>query len=208
MSNTKETEKILVSKMAGSAKSILISAKTLFWKHGIKRVTVEDICQHAAVSKMTFYRHFQNKHEVANRVIIEVFEHGLQEYRNIMQLQAPFSEKVEKLLVLKRRETLNLSEEFLRDIYQTDQPDLKNRLEKYGKVMRNELMDDFKRAQENGWIRKDIKLEFILYMLDQMDKIIQDKSLLSIYNNVQESSMELTKFFFYGILSNDKGDNE
>jgi len=36
---------------------IIDTSKKLFWKYGIKRVTIEEICREAGVSKMTFYKH-------------------------------------------------------------------------------------------------------------------------------------------------------
>ena len=44
---------------------ILNTARQLFWKHGIRRVSVEEVCREAGVSKMTFYRSFPNKIELA-----------------------------------------------------------------------------------------------------------------------------------------------
>ena len=43
-----------------SAKSKLIveTATDLFMRYGVKRVTVEEICQTAKISKMTFYKYF------------------------------------------------------------------------------------------------------------------------------------------------------
>ena len=35
--------------------------KDLFYKYGIKRVSVEEICAKANVSKMTFYKFYNNK---------------------------------------------------------------------------------------------------------------------------------------------------
>ena len=40
---------------------ILTKGKELFWKYGIKRVAIEEICKQAHVSKMTFYKYFKNK---------------------------------------------------------------------------------------------------------------------------------------------------
>ena len=36
-------------------------AEKLFLRYGLEKVSVEEICQVAKVSKMTFYRYFQNK---------------------------------------------------------------------------------------------------------------------------------------------------
>jgi AcrR family transcriptional regulator len=40
---------------------ILAAGRDLFWKHGFKRVTIEEVCREAGASKMTFYKFFENK---------------------------------------------------------------------------------------------------------------------------------------------------
>jgi len=40
---------------------ILTTGKELFWKFGFKRVTIEEICKEAGVSKMTYYKFFTTK---------------------------------------------------------------------------------------------------------------------------------------------------
>ena len=44
------------------------TAETLFKLYGIKRVTVEEICKKANVSKMTFYKYFRNKIELVKHI--------------------------------------------------------------------------------------------------------------------------------------------
>jgi len=52
--------------------AIFKTGKVLFWKHGIKRVTIEEICTEADVSKMTFYKFFPNKIELAKKLIQQI----------------------------------------------------------------------------------------------------------------------------------------
>jgi len=40
---------------------ILEAAKELFFKHGFKRISIEDICNKADVSRRTFYVYYENK---------------------------------------------------------------------------------------------------------------------------------------------------
>ncbi|WP_372931944.1 TetR/AcrR family transcriptional regulator, partial [Mariniphaga sediminis] len=47
---------------------IMKTARELFWKHGFRRVTIQEICEKAGVSKMTFYKHFPNKIDLAKTV--------------------------------------------------------------------------------------------------------------------------------------------
>lgn len=43
---------------------ILKAARELFFKHGIKSITMDDIAKHIAVSKKTIYQFFANKDEI------------------------------------------------------------------------------------------------------------------------------------------------
>lgn len=175
-------------------------ARMLFWRHGIRRVTVEEICKEAGVSKMTFYRFFKNKKELAEIVLSEIQEEGLKKYRSIMQQEISFAEKMKLIIVLKRDASSEISEEFIKDIYQNNESDLKRKIEEFTHQMRIEILNDFKTAQQNGWIRKDIKLEFIMYMQEQLTQLIFDPNLKHMYKNSQDLIMEVTNFFFYGIL--------
>ncbi|MBL0024612.1 MAG: helix-turn-helix transcriptional regulator [Saprospiraceae bacterium] len=55
------------TKRSKSYLKIITTAKKLFWKHGSSRVTIEELCREAGVSKMTFYRHFNNKNEIIGK---------------------------------------------------------------------------------------------------------------------------------------------
>ena len=62
------------------------------------------------------------------------------------------------------------------------------------------IMEDYIEAQKKGEIRKDIKPRFILYFINQIYEMIKDPQLESLYSDPQEMIMELTNFFFYGIM--------
>ncbi len=184
-----------------SYQAILQRATSLFWKHGVRRVTVEEICREAEISKMTFYRLFNNKNEVAEQVLDGVLEGSMMRYKSIMRQPVPFSEKIKQIMLLKQDTTTGISEEFIRDIYQHEDSGLKQRMEDYRKRMMEEVIEDFRIAQQNGWIRKDLKPEFIMYAMEQFSAMILDEKLIAMYKNSQDIIMEITNFFFYGILS-------
>ena len=56
---------------------ILHTSKELFWKFGFKRVTIEEICKEAGVSKMTFYKFFPNKLELAKTILDKIFDENI-----------------------------------------------------------------------------------------------------------------------------------
>ena len=106
--------------------SILTTGKSLFWKHGIKRVTVEEICRDAEVSKMTFYKFFPNKYELARTIWKKVMEESLTKFRNVVDSDLDFREKIEEMLLIKQQAGKDISLEFINDVYKMPELGLQN----------------------------------------------------------------------------------
>ncbi|BDS13830.1 TetR/AcrR family transcriptional regulator [Aureispira anguillae] len=179
---------------------ILETARRLFWKHGIKRVSIQEICKEAKVSKMTFYRFFDNKLDLAKTLLDLIFNKGLAEYKSIMASKVSFSEKVRMTLLAKFRNSQDISQEFIMDIYKNQELGLLTYIEEKGNAMMDMVLDDYEQAQKDGYVRADIKREFMAYQLYKMREMMLDEKLLALYKNPQELTMELTNFFFYGLL--------
>ena len=101
---------------------IVATAKTLFWKYGIKRVTIEELCKEASVSKMTFYRFFKNKEALAEYLLVNVMNEWHAQYRAIMKQKSPFSSKINQIIALEQMAGENMEEEFFNDILNNDYP--------------------------------------------------------------------------------------
>lgn len=178
---------------------LLHTAKMLFYKYGIRRVTVAEICTEAGVSKMTFYKYFANKADIAKTFLLQMSATGMEEYRSIMRQKIPFAEKVQQIVKMELRNSEGLSQEFIRDIYQDKRLGLREVIEKMQVEAQNEILRDFEKAAKDGAIRKGIKPEFITYFLNKINEMAADEALLPLYENEQELIMELTNFFFYGL---------
>ena len=182
---------------------ILKTGKDLFWKFGFKRVTIEEICKEAGVSKMTYYKFFSNKIELVKTLMDGVFNESLEKYKNITASDIPYPEKVVQIIQLKQEQVHNMSSEFVREYVQSDDPVLINFL---NQLTRNNLqifINDFRKAQEDGDIRTDLKVEFIMYMMNHLTEMTHEEALLNMYDEPQELIMEIIKFLFYGILNRD-----
>ena len=66
---------------------ILAGAEELFNKHGIKRVTMDEIAQHLSVSKKTIYLYFQEKDDLVDDCCKGVMQRRECEF-DIVQKQA------------------------------------------------------------------------------------------------------------------------
>ena len=181
-------------------KGILIAAKELFWKYGFKRVTIEEVCREANVSKMTFYKHFKNKMELIKFLLNHIYDKAIKQYRDIMDSDIPFSEKVKKTIDLKLESSKDISNEFMNDYVRHANSEMVKFLNQKKDENLKMIVNDYLQAQKNGDIRKNIKPEFILYILNHLQEMIKDEQLKNIYNNPQDVIMEFTNFFFYGVL--------
>lgn len=180
-------------------RSIVASAKTLFWKHGFRRVSIEEVCQHAGVSKMTFYRFFPNKVELARTVFDQEAEKGLQQFRNILHEDTSSAEKIRKIVQTKMQGTNDISREFIQDFYANRELGLKEYIEEKTARLWAEMLQDFRLAQEKGWFRRDLKPEFLFFFSQKVADIMTDERLMAMYNTPQELVGEITRFFTYGI---------
>ena len=183
---------------------ILASARDLFWKYGFRRVPIEEICRHAGASKMTFYRFFPNKIELAKAVFDEETARGLERFRTILREESSSAEKIRKIFLLKMEGTNNISKEFLQDFYGNAEVGLKQYIDQKTRDSWNEVLSDFRYAQEQGWFRRDLKPEFLYYFSQKVGDMLTDEKLLSLYPTAQELIKEVTNFFAYGISPADQ----
>ncbi|SRR6056297_3655730 len=181
-------------------RQIVKTAKDLFWKHGMSRITVEEICEKSGVSKMTFYKHFSNKTELAKHILQELFDEGIQVYREIMESNKPYVEKVKAIIQMKMDFTKEISQEFINDLYKGDDPELQEMIEKYVSRNMEMILKDFKKAQKEGNIRKDINPHFLVYMMNKTIDFSTDEQLIKLYSTPQEMINEFVRFFYYGIM--------
>jgi AcrR family transcriptional regulator len=178
---------------------ILAAARDLFWKHGFRRVSVKEICERAGVSKMTYYKHFPNKIELAKMVFDNEVKDGIEKFHNLMGEEIPAPEKIEKMILMKAEGTNNISQEFMEDFYLGSEPELKNFVAEKTRESWESLLKDWKIAQRKGVFRDDFKPELLLQISFKMVELLKDKNLLQLYGSTQELILEFSRFFAYGI---------
>ena len=124
--------------------ALLDTSRMLFWKYGFRRVTIDEICREAKTSKMTFYRFFPNKLEIARTVLDHVFDKSLKDFRIIMREDISVSEKMNKILLMKLDGTNDISNEFLQDFYNNPELGLTHYIEERSRIY---LERNYKRFQ-------------------------------------------------------------
>ena len=180
-------------------KAILDAARELFWKYGFRRVSIDEICRAAGTSKMTFYKFFANKLEVARAVYDMVISEGQAKLIEIIQDGTSPHEKMKKILQLKLEGSNNISKEFLDDFYSNPDLGLSKYIDERTKQLWEDTVSIFRDGQKDGWIRKDMNLDFMFALMQRSTGILNDPQILELFTSPQELVMELASMFAYGI---------
>ncbi len=196
-----EKENLIKSK---KFQQITETAHDLFMRHGIKRITIEEICRTAGVSKMTFYKYFNNKNDIAISVLDSMFTKGEKRYQDIMARDVPYSEKVKGIIKMKLEASEDASNEMLQDLWHNPVPEVADYMKKRTQATLEKFLDDMTLAQKNGEIRQNINPHFILYIIGQLQEMTADEKMTDMYASSQDLVSEIINFFFYGILTREK----
>lgn len=190
------------TRLNASQRRFLAAGSELFMRHGIRRVTVEEICRKAGLSKVTFYKYFPNKNRLALDILQGMIAEAEGRYQRIRSKNIPYADTAREIIQLKLEYSRDMSKEMLADLYGNPDPEIKGFIRRKAAENLQTTMRDFSEAQEKGEVRADIKPEFIIYFLNHMLEMLEDDNLVTMYDSVQDLTRELINFFFYGILPN------
>lgn len=157
--------------------NIINTARELFFKFGIRNVSMDDICKHMRISKKTLYKYVSNKDELVVKIL-----DSIQEFHD----EAEFSE------ITKGKNAIEFLLFVSKSIYQfsvsTNNPfriDLEKYYPEYYKIFRDTMqikshkymMENIKQGIEEGLYRESLSLDInaTLY-LAKMDGVQRDFS--------------------------------
>jgi AcrR family transcriptional regulator len=178
--------------MSQKRDQLLHTGEALFVKHGMRRVTVEEICRQAGVSKPTFYKHFDNKAALARRIVELWIDECLQRIDRIEEADAPFPEKLKQILAIKQELAARPGPEFLADLIPLD-IDLSHAL--------RQVMRFLVEAQQRGDIRADVRPEVLMAAFNLLNSMQHDPAIRALYDDAETLAGDVFKLFHYGALS-------
>ena len=176
---------------------LIKSAQGLFWKYGVRRVTIEEICRQATVSKMTYYKYFANKWDIAKAVLDTLFAEGIKLFYEMLEEDIPFPQKVEMMLTLTTSRVHAVGSALLDDVMDPASPLHRYFIEKQKKT-RELSVEFFKKAQRDGHISSDIEMPVLLFMLNRVSDFINDPDFIDIMPNIEDRASEIAALFFHG----------
>lgn len=171
---------------------LIKTAKNLFFKHGVKRVTVEEICEKANVSKVTFYKYFSNKDAIVREIRDELLRVGFSRYDEIVEMDIPYPEKIDLMTEWRVEFFSQMKSEFIEDIisFEETMTEMKKRF------MKNILI-----AQEKGEVRRDLAPGLIWLAAEKMNEIALTDNWKDTVPDFNELHRQLRILYFHGLLS-------
>ena len=176
---------------------LLATAQELFFKYGVRRVTVEEICKSAGVSKMTCYKYFTDKWDIARAMLDNLINFGIAAFQDMMIEDVPFAAKVEQMLLQTITQIHAVGPALLDDMMREDSP-LHGYYLEMQKKTRKLSVDFFVQAQQQGHIHPDLKMPVLLFMFDQLSDLVSHPEFVQIMPDIQDRAGELAALLFYG----------
>ncbi len=166
--------------------------EALFIKHGMRRVTVKEICKQADVSKPTFYKFFENKEALAREIAEQWIDDVVETIEGIEEADIPFQDKLLRLLAIKKELSARPGPEFFEDLIPLN-IDMSRGMQR---VMRFLTV-----GQQRGDIRADIHPVVLLAAYSLLNSMQHDQSIRSLYDDAETLAADVFKLFQFGILS-------
>ncbi|MDX9946614.1 MAG: TetR/AcrR family transcriptional regulator [Bacteroidales bacterium] len=182
-----------------TGEKIMAAARDLFWKHGFRRVSIDEICRNAGISRMTYYRYFPNKTDLAKLVLKKVVGEGYDKFLSILAGEDSPEEKIGKILSLKFDGTHEISREFLNDFYFDQNSELHAYIQEISSDTWKKIISAIEDSKKTGIFRKDLNPAFFYFISQKMAEMLNNPEVLKLFDSPQDMIMESARLLLYGI---------
>ncbi len=185
--------------------SIIRAALELFAQYGFRKVSVSDIAKKADVSPVTVYNHYKSKEGLIEATLISLGTDMINKYREIIQKEGDFAEKLETIVFDK----VGIASKFGGELRSMILDETGEYQQYFNEILANDIvqttLDLFDEGKKQGYISKHISNDTIITYLEILRSGIASSRML---NNAKETYpklvAELNQLFLYGLV--DTGD--
>ncbi len=192
------------AKMSETRKIILQRTEALFFKYGIKSVTMDDISRELGMSKKTLYQYFENKNDLLAQIMKLHEEHDI----NVLErCTVEATDAIDELLKIAQHATVEIGkmmsaqttvydmQKYYRDIWNQFEQGMNQRVFLGTK-------DNIERGKKEGLYRENVDAEVIakLYACKMFSIINEDVFPIYEYNKLRLFKQHLL-YHIYGVAT-------
>jgi len=184
---------------------ILHTSLHMFFRFGIKHVTMDDIAKELGMSKKTIYQYFKEKDDLVNQLCAcEVKQHE----KDFNELGRIAKDPIHEIMLIsdKMREMMqHINPLFFIDL-QKHYPEAYNEFQRFKETCAfKNIVDNINKGMTMGLYREDIDVDFAAkYRLAQIEMLMFGNYFTFEKISLVQSSQNLLELFVYGI-STQKG---
>lgn len=184
---------------------ILHTSLHLFFKYGIKHVTMDDIARELGMSKKTIYQFFKEKDDLVNQLCLcEVRQHE----KDFNTLSKIAKDPIHEIMLIsdKMREMMqHINPLFFIDL-QKHYPEAYQEFQRFkDSCAFTNVVQNINKGIAMGLYREDLNVEFVAkYRLSQIEMLMFSNTFTFEKVSLVQSSQNLLELFVYGI-STQKG---
>lgn len=181
---------------------ILTCAKDLFFKYGLRNVTMDDISHELGISKKTVYASFDNKEEIVNTITRDFLKKKEEEYSQIVQNSENAIQEIMLLMSNLKGIFEQIDYRLVMDM-QRYYPEVWEMFEQHKKeFMYVRIVENLKTGIGEELYRSDFKIEIMAKLrLEEIQWSLSKEILQGSKYTLLETHNEILMHFLYGIVS-------
>lgn len=194
----KQIKQLIPSKVSPKQAALIVSATRLFHRHGFARVSVEELCGHAKVSKVTFYRYYKGKDELILHILKLLFEDISARVWAVLDSEIELKQKFDRVAIIKQEFTHVLGEEIVGGLFS-----YQGVLE-YFKELSRQSMEDLRsflqREQSLGKLNPKLNIDILLALMNGINNMITEQKLALMGVSYPELVAQINEILVYGLF--------
>jgi AcrR family transcriptional regulator len=140
---------------------ILIGAEELFFKYGIKSITMDDIAKHLGISKKTIYQSYSDKNEIVETLMVQRMQTNECEFKQIAKESANVIEEVFAMMKHMGVMFSQMNPNLFYDMQKYHPGSWKLFKQFKENCIERMVEDSVKRGIEQGFVREDINTKIV-----------------------------------------------
>lgn len=181
---------------------IIIKARELFFRYGVKSVTMDDIASELGISKKTIYLHFEDKDELVHQMMLIEMDCDKSDWEELGNTSKNVIEKTVRSMDLFKQAFAEINPSAFFDIKKYHPKTWQLFEEHKQNFILESIIKDLKEGIEQGYFRPEIRVDILAKMrLEQIEIGFDPHAFPGNKYSVVEIELTMLDHFFRGIMT-------